>query len=334
MCNPLFDIQAEVSDSVLELFGLNKGGMHLVQHEQQRQIIPHVYERIVNTEAGGSGANTMIGMAQLGAKVVYAGHIGDDDHGRKYREGLEAKGVKPNLGESEGLTGVCLVLITPDAERTMCTYLGNCLQLHRDNLDLDALRSSRYLYVTGYLWDTKTQKKTVLHAMEEANAAGVKVALSLADPFCVDRHRDDFLDLINNHVSLVIGNKAEAIAMTGEADAHAAAHALKTRCAAVSITMDRRGSLLLTDDGLVEVDAYPQERIDATGAGDMYAAGLLYGLTQDFPPTITARIASYLASKTVGHLGPRLPEVDQESVAMLAGGASFDDVVSRESGLS
>ena len=291
-CNALFDIQAEVEDSVLDDLGIEKGSMVLIDHERQRAIVPRIYDSIVNTEPGGSGANTMIGLAQLGGKACYTSHVGEDEHGELYRSGLAAKGVKPNLGSEPGNTGICLVLITPDAQRTMLTYLGRARDLVKSDINVDDLRNSKYIYITGYLWDTENQKEAVLYAMREANAAGVKVALSLSDPFCVSRHKEDFKRIISDHVSLLFGNYAEAQELTDTDNPRDAVRELARHCDVAVVTLDDKGSLIQQGDQLIEIPVYKVTPVDTTGAGDMYAAGLLYGLTQGLSLEITGRIAA------------------------------------------
>lgn len=330
MCNPLFDIQAEVSEPLLQRIGFDKGGMFLLEHQQQREIVPMVYDHIVNTEAGGSGANTMIGVAMLGGRAVYTGHIGNDEHGRLYRAGLEKLGVKANLGVGQGDSGVCLVLITPDAQRTMLTYLGLCRELGRDDVVEADIADSKYLYVTAYLWDTETQKQAVTKAMEKASKAGVKVALSLSDPFCVDRHKADFLRLIREHVSVLFGNQQEAMALTDTDTARDAVDRLSEYCDVAVVTMDSNGSLIQAGKQLHEIPAYKVVPVDTTGAGDMYAAGLLYGLSQGLSLPVTGRIASYVAAKVVSKLGPRLESLDQAAIDLIKSGASLDDVQAHE----
>ena len=161
MCNALFDIQAEVNDETLQDLGLTKGTMSLIGSDEQQQIVPRIYTHIVNTEAGGSGANTMIGIALLGGQTCYTSRVGSDDHGTIYRDGLAAQGVQPNLGIADGTTGISLTLVTPDANRTMCTFLGLSRDLTIDDVNVEDLRNSKYLYVTGYLWDTDNQKQAV-----------------------------------------------------------------------------------------------------------------------------------------------------------------------------
>ena len=325
-CNALFDIQAEVDDSVLSDLGIEKGSMNLIDHDQQRSIVPLVYDSIVNTEPGGSGANTMIGLALLGGKACFTSHVGEDEHGGLYRSGLLQRGVKPNLGSEPGNTGICLVLITPDAQRTMLTYLGRSRDLVKEDFHVEDLRSSRYLYVTGYLWDTENQKEAVLYAMREANAAGVKVALSLSDPFCVSRHKEDFRRIISDHVSLLFGNYTEAQELTDTANPRDAVSELARHCDVAVVTMDDKGSLIQQGDRLIEIPVYPVDPVDTTGAGDMYAAGLLYGLTQGLPLEITGRIASYCAAQVVAQLGPRLDALDPAKIAKLRAGAELADV--------
>jgi hypothetical protein len=323
MCNALFDIQADVPDGTLTSLNLGKGGMFLLSEEEQTAIVPSVAGGIVNTAAGGSGANTMIGIAQLGGTACFTSRVGPDDHGAMYRESLAAQGVQPNLGVGVGATGISLILITPDAQRTMCTYLGMSQTLRSEDVDLAALEASRYLYVTGYLWDTDTQKEAVLHAMAAARRAGVKVAFSLSDPFCVGRHRDDFLRLLDTHVDVVFANAEEAIGLTGAPTAREALGALAARVGdsgVAAVTLDRSGSLLQQGDVVVEVPVYPVHAIDTTGAGDMYAAGLLYGLTRNLPLRTCGRIAAYAAAQVVAHLGPRLPALSREAVTVIASG--------------
>lgn len=314
MCNALYDLQAEVDDSTLTEIGFAKGGMFLIDEETQRGIVSKIYNRIVHSEAGGSGANTMLGVALLGGKTVYTSRVGPDEHGELYRTSLASKGVRPILGVGNGDTGISLILITPDAQRTMLTFLGEARGLTAADVDEGALQQSQYLYVTGYLWDTENQKEAVLKAMRVANERGVKVVLSLSDPFCVDRHKQDFLELLRRHVDVVFGNREEAQRLTDCDDAHDAAEALGSYCAVAAVTMEEHGSLIYTGSEMHEVPAFPVQAVDTTGAGDMYAAGLLYGLTHGYDPATAGRIGSYGAAQVVAKLGPRLDRLDVRSI--------------------
>lgn len=323
MCNALFDLQAEVSDETLAALSLAKGGMMLISEEQQREMVPRIYEHIVNAAAGGSGANTMIGVAQFGGTASFTSRVGLDEHGEMYRNSLSDTGVRPNLGIGGGDTGISLILITPDAQRTMCTYLGMARTLRPEDIVLEDLRASRYLYVTGYLWDTETQKEAVRHAMAEAKRSDVKVAFSLSDPFCVGRHQADFQQIVREYADVVFANVEEAIGLTGEATPEDALNALAKRIGEGGIavvTRDRNGSLLQQDGEVHVIPVYPVHAVDTTGAGDMYASGLLYGLTQNLPLPVCGRLAAYAAAQVVAHLGPRVPALDQEAVEVIKSG--------------
>ena len=317
MCNPLYDIQAEVQETVLAELAVQKGGMFLIDADQQKRMVARIYDHIVNAESGGSGANTMIGLSLLGGTACYAGKIGNDEHGALYTESLRAKDVAVSVRSGDGSTGICLVLITPDSERTLCTFLGISRELGPDDVDLEALRASRYLYVTGYLWDTDSQKAAVLRAMEAAKKAGVKVALSLSDPFCVNRHRSDFLEITSRYVDLLIGNHEEAQALMGVENPTDAIRAMAPYCDLAVVTMGSRGALLREGDRLVETVAHKIHPVDSTGAGDMYAAGLLYGLTHGLSLEKTGELASYVAAQVVAKLGPRLESLDAAAIARI-----------------
>ena len=317
MCNALYDIQAEVSDQQLGKLGLTKGGMFLIDDVQQASILSEIEGSIVNMEAGGSGANTMIGVSLLGGSSCFTSRVSDDTYGKAYHSSLEDKGVKANLGKGDGRTGVSIILVTPDAQRTMCTYLGVSRDLQPADINKNDLLTSKYLYITGYLWDMDNQKEAVLSAMNTAHKAGVKVALSLSDPFCVTRHKDDFLRIIQDHVDVVFGNEIEAKTITDTPDADHAAVALGEKCEIVAVTMDERGSLIRQEDCVYMIPPYPVNAVDTTGAGDMYAAGLLYGLTQNIDLYKTGKIASYSAAQVVSKMGPRLSSLDMEVVRKL-----------------
>lgn len=317
MCNPLYDIQAEVPDELPAQLGLTKGAMALMDEEQQRHVVSAIFQHIVNSEAGGSGANTMIALAMLGGSACYTGKLADDEHGKLYSQGLRDRGVTLHTPPGTGTTGVSVILITPDAERTMCTHLGICRELSPGDVNIEALRRSRYLYVTGYLWDTDTQKAAVMHAMHTAREAGVKVCLSLSDPFCVGRHTQDLRRIVHEHVDVVMGNDEEAQMLVGAGSASEAAEALTPYCDLVVITQGAAGSLLAEGGEPLFFPAIPVDAVDTTGAGDAYAAGILYGLSRGLPLERTGAIASWAAAEVVRKLGPRLAAVDAAQLRSL-----------------
>lgn len=310
MCNALYDIQAEIGDDLLADIGFEKGGMFLIDEETQRSIVSRVYSHIVHSEAGGSGANTMLGIALLGGATCYTSRVGPDEHGRLYRDSLAGKGVQPNLATGNGDTGISLILITPDTERTMLTFLGEARGLTAADVSLPDLARSSYLYVTGYLWDTDNQKEAVLLAMQEARKADTKVVLSLSDPFCVGRHKSDFLSLLQDHVDVVFGNEDEAMVMTDTDNARDAVRLLSEACEVAVVTLGSSGSLISSGATIHEVPAYRVDAVDATGAGDMYAAGLLYGLSHGYPLDKAGRLGAYGAAQVVAKLGPRLDSIN------------------------
>jgi sugar/nucleoside kinase (ribokinase family) len=315
--NPLHDLQVQVSDAFLASLGAPKGGVSLIDREQYDALIPKLAGIPINGAAGGSAANTMIGIQLFGGTTCFTGKIGADSFGSDYRDSMTAKGVQTNLAIGESPTGLCVILITPDAQRTMFTYLGAGRELAPADVQTDILAKSRYLYVTGYLWDTDSQKQAVLYAMEQARKHQVPIAMSLSDPFCVHRHKADFQKIVTEHVDLLFGNQEEIEAFTDTKTPQDALAILMPLCSTVAITMSAQGSLIGHQGAVTSIDAFPVTAVDSTGAGDMYAAGLLYGLTHDLALAKTGLIASYGAAEVVSRLGPRLEKIDQEAIARL-----------------
>jgi len=305
MCYALFDLQATVEPQVLDDLGLVRGAMHLIDEAQHAAIVRAVRDSIVNTAAGGSGANTMIGVASLGGTACFTSRVGRDDFGAAYVRSLSDAGVRPNLRQGDGATGICVVLITPDKERTMCTYLGEGRRLTPSDVVLGDLRQSRMLYVTGYLWDTDDQKAAVIAAVAEARRFGIRVALSLADRFCIDRHRDDFTGILGGDVDVVFGNQDEALLLSGESEPAAAASALGARGTLAFVTLGANGALVSRGGDVTQVPAVAVEPVDTTGAGDAFAAGALFGLTHGHDALEAARLGSALAAHVVSRMGPR-----------------------------
>ena len=215
VCNPLIDLLCHIPDEFLQQWDLEKNRMYLVSTDRQHSILKELENHNLKIEhaAGGSGANTMIGIAQLGGHSAFTGKIGFDPRGDQYRNDLEDKGVKAALGAGEGMTGSSLILVSNDGSRTMNTHLGMCQELEPDDIDEKVLSSTNILYLTGFLWDTESQKASVRHALEMAENLPVKVALSLSDPFCVERHHQDFNEQIRSRVDLLFCNQEEAFAM-------------------------------------------------------------------------------------------------------------------------
>lgn len=305
MCNALFDVQALVAPDLLDELGLTPGAMHLLDQDQYRALTERIRPYIANQAAGGSGANTMAGLAALGARPCFTSCVGRDEFGDAYERSLYDAGVQPFLGRKETGTGMCAVLVTPGGQRTMGTYLGAGRSLGTEDVNTDAIRSSRFLYFTGYLWDTPSQKEAVLAAMEAARANHVPVALSLADRFCVERNREDFLRLLGESVDIVFGNEDEALFLTQAATTEEAVCRLSEMTRLAFVTLGALGAIVAREGQVHRIPAEPVHAVDTTGAGDAFAAGTLFALSRGYAVEDAARLGCRLAGKVVSSLGPR-----------------------------
>ena len=307
VCNPLVDLLSHVPDSFLKKLGIQKNVMHLVTREQQQELLLALAEENISLEvaAGGSGANSMIGISQLGGRSAFSGKIGRDEHGKLYREKLEALGVCDCLAEGEGATGSSLILVSEDGARTMNTFLGMSQELMNPDIDPDVIQSSKYLYLTGYLWDTESQKKAVLNALDEAKKREIKVALSLSDPFCVTRHKEDFINLLKGYASMVFCNQEEAFTLLDTEITQQAVETLSDWTETAALTIGAYGALISHQGETCYIDPLPVRVEDTTGAGDAFAAGFLYGMTHDLSPLDSGRIGATLAAAVIGQTGPR-----------------------------
>ncbi|HJL88496.1 MAG TPA: adenosine kinase [SAR324 cluster bacterium] len=308
VCNPLMDLLCHIPDEFLEQHNLEKNRMYLVSTEEQKSLLKAVEQENQKIEyaAGGSGANTMIGIAQLGGQSAFTGKIGLDQRGNQYHEDLENKGVKSTLATGEGMTGSSLILVSSDGSRTMNTHLGMCQELQPNDIDVQVLESSSILYLTGFLWDTENQKASVRHALEMAEKLPVKVALSLSDPFCVERHRTDFVELIRSQVNMLFCNQEEAFTMMETQVTQEAIEGLSENVETVIMTLGNRGSLICSQGKINYIDPLDVEVLDTTGAGDAYAAGFLYGYSQGKSMLECGKIASALAGTVIEQIGPRI----------------------------
>ena len=303
----MVDLLSHVPDSFLKKLGIQKNIMHLVTLEQQQELLFALAEEQISVEiaAGGSGANSMIGISQLGGTSAFSGKIGRDEHGKLYREKLETLGVSDCLTEGEGATGSSLILVSEDGARTMNTFLGMSQELMNPDIDPDIIQSSKYLYLTGYLWDTESQKKAVLNALDEAKKREIKVALSLSDPFCVTRHKEDFINLLKGYASIVFCNQEEAFTLLDTEITQNAVETLSDWTETAALTIGAYGALISHQGETCYIDPLPVRVEDTTGAGDAFAAGFLYGMTHDMSPLDSGRIGATLAAAVIGQTGPR-----------------------------
>jgi sugar/nucleoside kinase (ribokinase family) len=316
--NAIVDVLSHADDDFLAAEGLVKGTMALIDADAADRLYSRVGPAV--EVSGGSCANTIAGAASLGSSVAYIGRVRDDDLGRIFTHDIRAAGVEYATAPAATGPGTarCLVMVTPDAQRTMCTYLGASVGLGPDDVDPDLVARASVTYLEGYLWDPPEAKEAFRAAIAAAKAAGRRVALTLSDPFCVERHRAEFLALVENDIDILFANEDEIVALYETADVDAAVAAVRGRCPIAAITRSERGSLVASADAVHEVPAAPVERVvDTTGAGDLYAAGFLHGLTRGLPLPDCARIGGIAAAEIISHVGAR-PEAD---LARLVAGA-------------
>jgi sugar/nucleoside kinase (ribokinase family) len=304
--NALVDVIAHAGDAFLDEHALVKGSMELIDTDRAVQLY-----RALGTAvemSGGSAANTMCGVASLGGRAAYIGKVSDDDLGNVFGHDMNALGVSFRRGAPEGdtPTGRCIIVVTPDAQRTMNTYLGVSSLLSADDLDEAAIADGAVLYMEGYLFDRDDAKKAFRRAAATAHAAGRTVSLTLSDSFCVDRHRDDFAALVRDDVDILFGNGDELCSLYELDSLDDAIARVRTECELAAITAGEDGSFVVSADDVVVVPAEPVGRVlDTTGAGDLYAAGFLYGYTRALPLAECARIGSIAAAEVISHVGPR-----------------------------
>ncbi|MDQ3680100.1 MAG: adenosine kinase [Actinomycetota bacterium] len=320
----IVDVLTHADDEILEDLQLAKGAMALIDAHQAESLYAAMGPAI--EVSGGSAANTAAGIASFGGAVAFVGKVRQDELGAVFTHDIQAEGVvytTPPAHEGPA-TARCLVLVTPDAQRTMSTYLGAAAGLSPDDLDDDVIASAQITYLEGYLWDPPDAIAALRRAMDVAHAAGRRVAFSLSDPFCVERHRYEFRDLVDGEVDVLFANEAEVVSLTGAGSLDEAVEALAGHCDLAAVTRGPQGSVVLEGGSATEVPAMPvDEVVDTTGAGDLYAAGFLYGLTHGAEPETCASLGGLAAAEVISHVGAR-PQV---SLAELAtrGELAMDD---------
>ena len=307
--NAIVDIIAQADEAFLARHGMTKGGMALIDEAQAHAIYAEMGSAI--EASGGSAGNTIAGVASFGGKGAFIGKVKDDEFGRIYRHDLSSLGVHfATPPASDGpATARCLVLVTDDAQRTMNTHLGACVDLTPDDIDADLVAASAITYLEGYLFDPPLAKEAFRKAATIARGAGRKVALTLSDSFCVHRYKDEFKALIRDHIDILFANESEIEALYDSRDIAAAAADLAARLDIAAITMSEKGSLIASGTERVRVPAAPIDTlVDTTGAGDLYAAGLLYGFSRHLPFAECGRLGSIAAAEVIQHYGAR-PQV-------------------------
>jgi sugar/nucleoside kinase (ribokinase family) len=314
--NAIVDVIARTEEDFLLKQGMNKGAMALID-EARAQAIYAAMGPAIET-SGGSAANTIVGLASLGSRAAFIGKVKNDELGRAFAHDIRAAGATfTTAPAADGpSTARCYVLVTPDGERTMNTYLGAAQDLHPSDIDADLVGASAVTYLEGYLWDPKNAKDAFVKAAKIAHEAERSVALSLSDAFCVDRWRAEFLDLMRSKtVDLIFANEAELRSLYETADFDAAIKALRADVSTAVVTRSEKGCVVVSPDGIEAVTAFPVDRVvDTTGAGDLFAAGFLSGLARGADDRTCGRLGALAAAEVIGHLGAR-PEASLRDLA-------------------
>lgn len=310
--NALVDVITVVDDdSLLESFGLPRGSMTLVDADRSKQIYGSTFSEKSEVATGGSVANTMRSMAHLGSGGGYMGKIGHDELGERFKNDFEKCGLSTHLSYSDSSdTGRVMALVSQDSERTMATYLGAAAEMQPNEFSPDVLAAYQYMYMEGYL---VFNHGLIQAGVEMAKANGLKVALDLSSFNVVEANLDFLKDLVKNYVDIVFANEEEAKAYTGLAPEEAL-HAIADECELAVVKLGKEGSLIKQGDAVTRVGTIPAKALDTTGAGDAYAAGFLYGLTQGYSLEVCGKIAALVSGKVVEVMGPNLPEATWKTV--------------------
>jgi sugar/nucleoside kinase (ribokinase family) len=318
--NAIFDVLVQTDEKFLADHGMTKGGMALIDEARALSIYRDMGPAV--EMSGGSAANTIVGIANLGARAAYVGKVRDDQIGRLYAHDIRAAGVAfetPAAADGPA-TGCSYILVTPDGERTMNTYLGAAQELTPADIDAAQVAASAVLYLEGYLWDPKSAKEAFVKASTIAHQAGRQVALTLSDSFCVGRYRDEFLELMRKGtVDLIFANEAELSSLYQTADFDAALAQLRKDIPLGVVTRSEKGCVVASKDGVVAVPAFPiAKMVDTTGAGDLFAAGFLFGLVRGVGHEAAGRLGALAAAEVIQHIGAR-PQVSLRELAVKNG---------------
>ncbi|WP_024515141.1 adenosine kinase [Bradyrhizobium sp. Tv2a-2] len=318
--NAIFDVLVKTDEAFLSRHGMTKGGMALIDEPRARAIYGDMGP--ATEMSGGSAANTIVGLASFGARAAYVGKVKADQIGGLYAHDIRAAGVTfDTTPASDGpATGCSYILVTGDGERTMNTYLGAAQDLTPDDIDPAQIAASRIVYLEGYLWDPKSAKDAFVKASDIAHEAGRQVALTLSDSFCVDRYRDEFLELMRKGtVDLVFANEAELRSLYETSDFDTALKQLRVDAKLGVVTRSEKGCVVASSEGVIAVPAFPVAQVtDTTGAGDLFAAGFLFGLVRGAGYENAGRLGGLAAAEVIQHIGAR-PQVSLKELAQQNG---------------
>lgn len=322
--NAIVDTLVFAEDAFLEKHQVAKGVMTLVEGDRQGELLFDLQKQSLELRSGGSAANTMYNIALSGGKALYTGKVSADANGEFYRRDLEQAGIGFDvvaIPENEGPTGTCVVMTTPDSQRTMCTHLGVSTRLGPEDIDIDKLKESKIIYVEGYLWTGDSTRKASIAAMEAAKKHGVKVAFTFSDPFLVNGFKDDFTNLVRDYCDIVFCNADEAQHFTGWQDMDAAVKDIAKLCELAFVTSGKEGAYVCEHKGqdVHREPGFPVNAVDTNGAGDAFAGGALFGLSQGMTNAKSARWGNYMGSQIVQIHGARLQNSYENHVANIVG---------------
>lgn len=304
--SPLLDFIVEVDEGLLAEIDMKKGQMHLIDEQQSEKILGMIEGYRVKTAPGGSSANTLACVSALGGSAVFLGKIGDDYHGTVYEQSTTNAGVTSRLSKHRsGMTGHAITFITPDSERTFATHLGAALHFRKDDVFDEDIRQSRILHIEGYQLEDPELKETCIHAMEVARLSAGKVSIDLADPALIGRNLDPIRDLVARYADIIFVNELEARAFTGTDDEEQALGQIYDMCEVAVVKLGDRGSLIEADGRIIRMPIWPVTVVNTNGAGDAYAAGILFGIAHGIDYERAGRIAAYVAAQVVGSVGAR-----------------------------
>ncbi len=302
--NAIVDVICKVDDNFISQNGLTKSTMKLIFDENEfKKLLTNL--KIEKTVSGGSVANSIVGLSQLGSKVGFIGKVSDDDLGSKYEEGLKKENVEYfySKKKEELPTGTCLILVTPDSERTMCTFLGTAGKINENDVSSDAIKESEIIFLEGYLWDEGEPKKAFDKAINNAN----KVAMSLSDQFCVDRHKQHFLNLVKNKLDITFANEQEITSLIEAKNFDEVVEFSKQLGKLIIVTRGENGAIAIKGNEVVECGVQKNLKIvDLTGAGDLFAAGFLHGYVNKFSIKESLQKGTEMSSKVIQQIGARL----------------------------
>ncbi len=315
--NALVDIVTEVNERFLEVHEIEKGLMTLVDADRQFQLVEAINLKESNMQCGGSAANTVIAASQFGADCYYSCLVADDEMGHFYLKDLRANNVSTNMNSDvlpQGITGKCLVMTTPDAGRTMNTFLGITSSFSRNQIHPEALTQSQYLYMEGYLVTSENGLEAMLEARNLARQSGVKTVLTFSDPSMVKYFNDQMHQVVEGGVDLLFCNEEEAMLFTGKATIEEAREALKQYAKKFAITQGPNGAILFDGDTFIDIEPYKVHAVDTNGAGDMFAGAFLYGISHGHSFIEAGKIASLASSQVVSQFGPRLKKHQSQEI--------------------